>query len=373
MHSSLVKDWDKQPEKERKERTIAVKAAADNIGPIKNAKHDTTDTYAAVLNLMKTLRQLKSPNGHIDSIPAMFTSSCMNLLSETLENFPLTIVYLEISKVMAIRKYREQDIYYSILQTTKYFWRFSTIVNSNEAGNNDKISQNEAERTKGVIKKLFQNHFEAIVNLKTHVIRMIRDDRPDDAKKYLAYAELYVKLEILTQMLLTHTISLIPDNSTSVFTYIQALLDTTKKNSRHYVNILHSHDLQNKFMAYYDPQIYKAINAYLTIQLGLPTRDDFPGFSCISLEHGKMWKWQWFKLPGMSYPYFGGSGGACKWRIVSHGHQLYSIVNKYGCPYGDWCDAMLSFDGFNPAPVTVETNDPVLWEIRYDLNQRHYT
>lgn len=55
----------------------------------------------------------------------------------------------------------------------------------------------------------------------------------------------------------------------------------------------------------------------------------------------------------------------CYWKVVPHGNNLFSIVNKKGCDNNaDHCGSILSFDvdGDN-AWVNLESSDGLMWEI----------
>lgn len=224
----------------------------------------------------------------------------------------------------------------------------------------------------------YVNVFPVIDRLQNHIKGLKNGNRPADGKKFLTFVELYVKLEAIRQMMLTHALSLIPGHGQRVIVSILTALQTIKQNSREYLRPVYDHSLQSKFMAYYDGQVYKVTNAYMTKRLRLPPRpDDFPGLSCISTRGAKFptnttaknsayyISFSWVKRPGKKQIYFGYEkiGVPCKWRIVSHGQGHYSIVNKHDCPNKPWCDALLSFDAQN-SDVTLDHNKPVLWQFR---------
>ncbi|XP_031553024.1 uncharacterized protein LOC116290172 [Actinia tenebrosa] len=374
MYLKLTKDWENQPLRERTERTVALKAVAENIDFISDAYQGTTPAILAVLNLLDTLKQLTSSDGHIVSLLAMFISSFMNLLGETRSPFSIkNIVTTEIKKVTM--KYREDDIQMSnIKESGETYLHFKTILN--RAGkDNDKISVHDANSTHTSIRNIFVHGFPVIDKLRNKMIHLIDGNKPSDAKKFMAYFELYTKLETVRQMLLIHTLSLVPEQSSAI-AFILSTLDFLKtKMSLPFFNVIRNHTIGSKFMAYYDGQVYKVSNAYMAIQLDspMPYDDSYPGLRCIAMIAPHPVPWKWFKLPGMKHPYFARGGlSDCKWRIVYHGQDLFSIMNKFDCPNGDWCDSLLSFDGGDPPIVTVEPNDPVLWELKYNIQLQAY-
>ena len=58
------------------------------------------------------------------------------------------------------------------------------------------------------------------------------------------------------------------------------------------------------------------------------------------------------------------TGGNFYWKLVPHGNNLFSIVNRYECPNNDLCDALLTWTKHGGTYfVTIEHADPALWEI----------
>lgn len=375
----VIKDWNNQTKGERRKRAIAIKAVADNIGAISKAPFDLTSSFLAVINLLNAIKLLtsRSPKGRIDSLPAMYTTSCMNLFGETVVTMDIkTIAIIEINGVMA--KYPEQDIIQGAQTTRDGYLSLKNFVNNIASGNNQsKMNPRDTDKINIFTSRLYMKGFPVIDHLHSHILRMSKLSSPTgtEAKKFLTYIELYVKLNTLRHMIITHLLSLVPKKSKCVIEFVLSLLKTSKEGSRKLLKFIYSHSVKSKFMAYYDGQVYKITNAYLADYLEIPRPDDYPGMSCIqSLNDTKVkYKsfgyhipWKWHAFSGVNHPYFiraNSLGTVCIWKIVSHGQNLYSIVNKDGCPNGNWCDALLSFDGLTPHPVTVEHNDPVLWEI----------
>lgn len=364
MHSSLVKDWDNQTLEVREERAIALRVVASSIGDLSNAKQDSTAAFLAVLNMMEKLHQLLSSNRHIVSIPAMFTTSWMNLLGENIVCYSIRdIISHDIANVMA--SYYNNDIPLNSNAFAQTYLDFKMLLDS--AGKEkDKISPSNATRLHDRMRKLYINGSQLINLFQRHMKVLINGNRPADAKRFLAYLELYAKLETVRLMALTHMLSLIPENSTGAINFILSSIQKVKKASHDYFIVIHNPYLQSKFVAYFDSQVYKVTNAYMDIQLALQTASDhYPGLSCIALFAEMHLPWKWFNVTAMNHAYFerGTISTSCKWRVLHHDQNLYSIVNKYDCPNGPWCDAMLSFDDGNPPSVTIKHNDPVLWEI----------
>lgn len=292
-----MEDWDNKSLRERKDRTIAVKAIADNIDAILNVTldKDISDAFVAVLNLMNTLKQLNSSDGHIDSIPAMFTSSCINLFEKTIFHVDDYYAYAYHMSINLDAKnevwdfldvfFPDRDIWEMMMSTTRPNGLIKRLVN--RAGkNNDKISQQNANKLYASIKKLYK--FPLTDELQKELRLAIEDNDAHDTDFYLTCIEFYIKLEIIKQAMLTQMLSLFPQNNPKVFKITLARLRESKQTLLPLVNVLYDKTLGSKF---YDSRedSGKVTNAYIAIQLGVPRPHDFPGLNCCSGKP-KYWK-----------------------------------------------------------------------------------
>ena len=125
-------------------------------------------------------------------------------------------------------------------------------------------------------------------------------------------------------------------------------------------------------MPYYDPDMSPVTDTYLkqVLKLVLPNYgyNGVIGTHCFFLADHR--KFMTFSSENKDYaehhPYATlGTVNSCFWKVIPHGNWLYSIVNRRGCPEDQNCGALLSFDGIEDgkARVTIDHEDPVLWEI----------
>lgn len=368
LYRQLITNWDAQRVRERQRRRKALTVVEANIEAIRNMAQDRTAAYLAVLNMLDRLKQMTPSNGHITSIPAMFTATCMALFGEQAKLESWIPKEIEIFRNKYPQSNHIRHDHHFITGTAKTYSRLQNYT-SHLGQMHNKIDKYEANTLASNTSTLFNSGTDPIKTLSLVIISLKTFDDLDaaEAKKYMSNVELYAKLVIIREMIFYFALSLMPENNPSAINRVLYQLRMSRVNSRARMEPIYVHSSRrSKLMAYYDGQVYKVTNAYIDIQAGRPRLDTFPGFSCIKVQRDF---WKWSKLPMKKDPYissYDGTGAPCRWRIVSHGQNLYSIVNKYDCPNGPWCDAMWSFDlkGSNNPIITIKKNNAILWEIQ---------
>ena len=167
------------------------------------------------------------------------------------------------------------------------------------------------------------------------------------------------------------TAALLPDSHGNIRAGVIGVLNSLREAQASLFGFLYQADLANKIMPYFDPDISAVTDTYLkqVLKLKLSNYDaSISGNYCLTPGRGtqSMTYSSSNKRFAKDRPYATlGTGNNCFWKIIPHGNWLYSIVNRYNCPKDRNCGALLSFDdiGNGKARVTIDHEDPVLWEI----------
>ncbi|XP_031561465.1 uncharacterized protein LOC116297388 [Actinia tenebrosa] len=232
----------------------------------------------------------------------------------------------------------------------------------------DRMSKSDLNNLKSNVPIFKKTHY--LGKLRGQIKAMIKENKPKDARKCLAYLEILLKLETLRDMLFIQLASL--STSTGVSnTYYETVFEKQER-IKPLLSFLYDRSKMNYITTYFDSHQYPQTNAYMQLILKMQRPEKFPAPKyCIS-NGNTVFDWfinQRAHVP-LTHPIFGTSfERVCIWRIVSHGHNLFSIVNKYVCSNDPWCNALLSYDGAKRLDkltvATVEKEDPVLWEIKH--------
>lgn len=361
-----------------------MRAVVNNLEAIRNSTQvDRTPSYIALLDLMEMLGHWMTRNG-ISGKAAMFTTSCMALFGEVgiLSTGLMLVISVEIR--LTINAFPPQSPVITIADsdmTAGSFHRFKWALDNLGVKGPLKISSNLlAFKLKPSMSSFISTTDSVIDKLYDNIETMITNNNATDGKRFLAYVELYVKLETVRQIYLYHALSLVSRRYQAGQRFIRKILnkiDQIHQRSKFCAEPVYNHHNESKFMAYYDDEEYKVLSAYMEKRFQWPIRRHhhywlFPGLSCIGMYDDYSGKthsyWKFINSPAIDHPYFSSHGAKpCEWRVVSHGKKLYSIVNKNGCPNGPWCNAFLSIDkplNSDRPIVSIKHNEPVLWEFR---------
>lgn len=134
-----------------------------------------------------------------------------------------------------------------------------------------------------------------------------------------------------------------------------------------------------KHIPYFDPDVNVITDFYARHVLKLGGFDSTPpgGLYCLRHLSGKdfVWRKKQF-LSDTNQPYTTITNSSndtnCYWKLVPHGQNIYSIVNKYQCQNNsDHCGAMLSFGTIEGEKyVKIDSQEPTLWQIDHGYNNK---
>lgn len=175
-------------------------------------------------------------------------------------------------------------------------------------------------------------------------------------------------------MILTQFISITSNDQNLEFD-VQGLINlrtTVRQGVKVLLEKLYVINYSSQILPYFDPDYSPATDTYARILLNMGKYDrSMAGLYCLMYaSNSKDLGWERangnYLVGGKPYIVTTARGSAnCYWKLVPHGKNIYSIVNKYGCKDNyDYCNALLTWntiDGVGYA--TISNYGPVLWEI----------
>jgi len=214
--------------------------------------------------------------------------------------------------------------------------------------------------------------------LANEIRNIIRDNEIGEAKKCLKYIELYVRMAILKDAILQQMAALIPDSHKNLRKGVCEVQNSLRKSANKLFKFLYESEIGNNVIPYFDPDKYDLTDAYMSEVLKIESYDrSMAGryFLNVRLKdsYGRLGYEK--NAPLVAHVDQGVhllSGGNYYWKLVPHGKNLFSIVNRHNCPDDDLCDALLTWTGSGGEHfVTIEHNDPALCELTRQTDGRY--
>lgn len=361
--SKLEREWDSQDLEERRARARALETVKNNIIALGDGADDPNKAIKGVLSLVEGAASLAGPLGEIVGVGAMFISSFLGMFGHTKKPKPMAAIVREQINA-ALEEFLEEVISNEAEAAVMAFRSAKGYVDA-LGQDNDKIPDDDVDALASNVPA--REGISIMSKLSAFIEDMIEDNRPRDARKCFRYLELYLRLATLRKMILTQVVSLIPETRNITAQGYIGSMNVILDETEYMLNFLHDFSLNSKLMAYFDGDRYPQTAAYLRIELNIERSDPFPGLHCIDPDddYSLGWVKQDNLSPPMVHPIATITQKRCSWKIVHHGNNQFSIVNKHNCPNDAWCDSLLSID---PRPgkktiVGLEKEDPVIWAI----------
>ncbi|XP_031561293.1 uncharacterized protein LOC116297242 [Actinia tenebrosa] len=361
--TKLEREWDAQELEERKARAKALDTVKKNIIALGDGADDSNKAIKGVLSLVEGAASLAGPLGELVSVGAMFVSSFLSMFGHTKKPKPMAVIVREQINA-ALEEFLEEVISNEAEAAVMAFRSAKGYVDA-LGQDNDKIPDDDVDALASNVPA--REGISIMSKLFNFIEDMIEDNRPKDARKCFRYLELYLRLATLRKMILMQVVSLIPETRNITAQGYIGSMNVILDETEYMLNFLHDLSLQSKLMPYFDGDRYFQTAAYLKIELNLERPNPFPGLHCIDPDD--TYSFGWVKQDGLNppmlHPIATITPKRCSWKIIAHGNDQFSIVNKYDCPNDAWCDSLLSID---PRPgkktiVGLEKEDPVIWAI----------
>lgn len=211
--------------------------------------------------------------------------------------------------------------------------------------------------------------------------KFLRFSEDPDPKKCIRYCELYAQLAGLRDVILTQMIALTGDEMKNDVNGLMTMQRDFRDGTKILLEPLFDANVEQVILPYFDPDINKITDSYARSVLGLGTEYDRSkaGMYCLMAE-GKdkklkdlVWSTNEKMFLVKNKPYITlaqHDDSNCYWKLVPHGNNLYSIVNKKGCATGeDVCGSLLSFGLDRDFFANIDSSDGIMWEIKWENPQ----
>jgi len=373
--NGLSKRWSNLSSRERAGIQGTLSVITSSFDKFINAGDDPVGAIRGAINIIASIASNFGPKGQLVSMGLGFVSSILGLFGKGPNQPPMRKIVREIVNE-ALSKYHDRvltDRAHGVINALSY--SISYMDGVAQAGKPLNLEQMKlvSSRVPIIHGSAFMGELFTVTN------RLFTKNQRNDARKAIKYTELYVKTETLRDMILTQLISLASNDENQQFD-VQGLIhlrSTVRRGVKvllgnlYPINAIDSNK-SPQILPYYDPDNSPVTDAYARTFLSLGKNYGLiSGEYCLVDRNNMDLDWQRvysrFKVNGKPYLVPNSrSNRNCFWKLVPHGNNIYSIVNKYRCKDNyEYCNAMLSWDGYGTqAYATIDYSDPILWEIK---------
>ena len=343
---------------------------ATNLEKFGNAGSNPIGAVQGAINIVGAIATFFGPVGQLVSIGMGFVSALLGLFGKGPK--PKSMQQLVREQIdEALDEFRDETLTDRTIGMIRAFTDSKSYLDG-AAVSGEPLSENEMIIASTRVPMTQGSEF--MGELATVIDRLFRGNRVSDAKKCIKYCELYAQLAGLKDMMLTQMISLFsPANFQNDMNRLRAYKQTIHQATKLLLKPLYTIDFGQKIMPYFDPDVSVITDLYATTVLNLGTYDrSMAGYYCLEGYGNFDLVWS-LPLDIMKATYDKPfidlkvkSNSNCYWKLVPHGSNIFSIVNKKDCDSNDRrCGWMLSWDsaGNNKGYVNIDALDPVLWEI----------
>ena len=365
----MTANWAAKPFPERAFITTALWTASRNLGSFANAKEDPMGAVIGAVNIVASFAAVLGPTGMLVSAGISFFAGILSMFGKKPQK------QKSVGEIVREQIDDALDQFYDQSLTDEAQGAIEAMTHSKAfldgvASTGNIISDSEANSLSSHVPVYYGITF--MSKLSAIIRRLIRGNDPKEARKCIKYIELYTTIATIKDMTLQQFATLLPASHENIRFGIYAVQESVRQGQASLFGFLYQGDFANKIMPYYDPDMSPVTDTYLkkVLKLKLPnygyngvigTHCFTPGRGTKSLTFSSSTKRYAEKHPYATL----GTVKSCFWKVVPHGNWLYSIVNRRNCPEDYYCGALLSFDGIGDgkARVTIDHEDPVLWEI----------
>lgn len=358
----LENKWLQTPETRRGEIAGALNTAAGKLQTFANAGEDPVGAIRGAVEIIATFSGLAGPYGQIIGVALNFISGFLSLFGKGPSSpKPVSEVVRE-----EIEKWYSRDLSNQAEGAIFAFQKSKSFLNG-VAKSGNPLSDSETTSLSAHVPVYSGVAF--MGTLASEIRNIIRGNNIGEGKKCLKYIELYVRLAILKDVILQQMAALISDSQRNIRNGVYQYQNSLQTSAKALFKFLYESEIGNNVIPYFDPDKYELTDAYLSEVLEVQNYDrSMAGRYFFNVKVGS-------KVARLGYvaavPLRGGDRGAdlvavgnFYWKLVPHGNNLFSIVNRYECPNNDLCDALLTWTKHRETHfVTIKHADPALWEI----------
>ena len=366
----LETKWLQTPATRRGEIAGALNAAAAKLEKFANAGSDPVGAIRGAIEIIATFANIAGPHGQIVGVALNFISGFLTLFGKGTSPKPVGEVVRE-----EIEKWYSRDLSNQAEGAIFAFQKSKDFLNG-AAKSGNQLSDSETTSL-GTHVPVY-NGVAFMGTLASEIRNLIRDNKISDAKKCLKYIELYVRMAILKDVVLQQMGALIPDSQLNIRNGVYEVQNSLRTSAKALFKFLYESEIGNNVVPYFDPDIYELTDAYMSEVLEIESYDrSMAGRYFINVRVRNTFGRLGYEpaVPLVAQSDRGANlvfGGNFYWKLVPHGNNLFSIVNRYKCPDDSLCDALLTWTlSHGTYYVTIEHNDPALWEITRAPDRRY--
>lgn len=358
--TGLSGKWSQLSDDEQSNIQSTLDVVASSIESFANAKDNPVGAIQGAMNIIGSISSNFGPMGQLVGMGLGFVSSLLGLFGAGPEPVPLTeVVGKEVRK--ALEEYHDRNlrneadgVINALSEIKGYLDGFA------RAGINGSVSI-AAVRSPITLGAKF------VGKLISTIEQMFEENKANEARKCLRYLEIYTRITALRDLIFTQSIA-ISDNEKDIHGLI-GTRDIIRETTKGLLKKIYHVNYDSKILPYFDPDYYPTTDAYARAMFDLGKYDRSLANSLYCLYHAnynKELSWdrypKEFRVSGKPYTtLYSRDNDNCFWKLVPHGQNAYSIVNRYKCDKGyAYCGALLTITG---ELVTIEHDDPMLWQI----------
>ncbi|XP_028515338.1 uncharacterized protein LOC114575184 [Exaiptasia diaphana] len=349
--SSLDKKWNDLSYGDKKRAVDTLSVIKKSIKAFGNAGEDSVKATKGATKILASLSSNFGPKGHLAAAARGLVSALLGLFGKGPKPKTLDVVVIEqINESLA----EYPDLWFSrtsMMMITASFERTKAYL--------DAAVKSGETLDKGEVERSIQLPFMGVLTRAIH--SFFKDNSVADANKGIRYCEMYAHIALYRDIILTQYIAMaaVPSTATG-HDFLDALIsfrEAFRRIDGAVLGNLYAVDYDSAIIPYYDPDVSVITDTYSTEILNLGKYDrSMTGLYCLMHRENRVIK-DLVAVNG-STTLVKHNTTNCHWKVVPHGRNTYSIVNKR---FGD---ALLSWKTDGDSAIAIISNSiPVLWEI----------
>lgn len=372
--TELRENWNELPLESQVKLRKVLQSAASNIESFTNTGDDEMAAILGALDMVSKMAPVAGPHGAFLSAFSNFASGLFSLFGEGAPvKKPIgKIVEEKIEK--ALEKSRQNDLINQAQATIQLFYVSKAYLDS-FASDGRELEDHEVRSIETHVPMATGVPFMGILEAEIDRLLKANKKNANDAKQILKYIELYTTMAVLKDITLQEMAFLMPASHKRIRDGMISVQEMFREYEKSLLKFLHEGNAGKMALVYYDPDLNPVTDSYLTKVLKVPDYDrSMAGIWCLT-PRGSNYPVEARKHPENfvteNHPYIAASGSGCHWKLVPHGNNLYTVVNKEDCfTSARYCGKYLSFDTYRGGFLYLKTYsmltlepDAALWEI----------
>ena len=332
--TELKENWNELPLESQVKLRKVLQSAASNIESFTNTGDDEMAAILGALDMVSKMAPVAGPHGAFLSAFSNFASGLFSLFGEgaPVKKSIGKIVEEKIGK--ALEKSRQNDLINQAQATIQLFYVSKAYLDS-FASDGRELEDHEVRSIETHVPMATGVPFMGILAAEIDRLLKANKKNANDAKQILKYIELYTTMAVLKDITLQEMAFLMPASHKRIRDGMISVQEMFREYEKSLLKFLHEGNAGKMALVYYDPDLNPVTDSYLTKVLKVPDYDrSMAGIWCLT-PRGSNYPVEARKRPENfvteNHPYIAASGSGCHWKLVPHGNNLYTVVNKEDC------------------------------------------